>query len=465
MNASPLARILIADDEPLYLRTTGELLRKSGYECVCVADANAALEALRRERFDLVLSDLNMPGNLKLELLREERRHWSHIPLIVITGVPSVPTAIESIRLGIADYLLKPVSYEDLLVSVQRVLAHPPSVPAANEPNDDTQRTLIEKFPEIVGLSPPMLELLDIIDRVAQTNTNILITGESGTGKEVVARAIHNHSQRGDNNFQVIDCTAIPDSLFESVLFGHVKGSFTGAVKDQAGLLSHCHQGTAFFDELGELPAASQAKLLRAIQEQIFTPVGKSTPIQVDTRFICATNRNLETEVREGRFRQDLYYRLGVIHIELPALRERGEDCVLLAKRFLSQLRPAGSSVVQFSDETLDCFRRYDWPGNIRELRNAIERAIALSRSDTIEFADLPEPLRRTREGSNHQVSVFGDASRDDAVESAEHSYLSSLIEKHAGNISHAAQQAGVSRQGMHKLLKKHGIAAADFRK
>ncbi|EMI20964.1 Fis family two component sigma54 specific transcriptional regulator [Rhodopirellula maiorica SM1] len=466
MNDSPLARILIADDEPLYLRTTGELLRKSGYECVCVADANAAMEALRRERFDLVLSDLNMPGNLKLELLREERRHWSHIPLIVITGVPSVPTAIESIRLGIADYLLKPVSYEDLLGSVQRVLAHPSHVPEATDPaNDIAQRTLIEKYPEIVGNSLPMLELLDIIDRVAQTDTNILITGESGTGKEVVARAIHDHSQRKDNNFQVIDCTAIPDALFESVLFGHVKGSFTGAVKDQTGLLSHCHQGTAFFDELGELPATSQAKLLRAIQEQIFTPVGKSTPVQVDTRFICATNRNLETEVREGRFRQDLYYRLGVIHIELPPLRERGEDCVLLAKRFLSQLRPSGSPVTQFSDETLDCFRRYEWPGNIRELRNAVERAIALSRGETIEFADLPEPLRRVRDGGNHLVSVFGDASRDDAVESAEHSYLSSLIEKHAGNISNAAQQAGLSRQGMHKLLKKHGIAAADYRK
>ncbi|TWU17210.1 Transcriptional regulatory protein ZraR [Novipirellula galeiformis] len=464
MNDTPLARILIADDEPLYLRTTGELLRKSGYRCVCVADADAALAALNSEPFDLVLSDLNMPGNLKLELLREGRRNWSHIPLIVVTGVPSVPTAIESIRLGIADYLLKPVKFEDLLSSVRRALALPSNSLPAVERSEIERVGLTEKFPEIIGRSAAMLELFDIIDRVAETDTNILITGESGTGKEIVAKAIHQHSQRRDNNFQVIDCTAIPESLFESVLFGHVKGSFTGAVKDQSGLLSHGHRGTAFFDELGELPAASQAKLLRAIQEQTFTPVGKNTPIKVDTRFICATNRDLEFEVREGRFRRDLFYRLGVIHIMLPPLRERGDDVILLAERFLPQLRSARSSVVGFSDETLDCFRQYDWPGNIRELRNAIERAAALSRSELIQVADLPEPLRRPPTDGKAAGSVIGNASRDKALGNAEHSYLTSLLEKHSGNISQAAQQAGLSRQGMHKLLKKHEIAAADYR-
>ncbi|MFG0260877.1 MAG: sigma-54-dependent transcriptional regulator [Novipirellula sp. JB048] len=464
MNKPPIARILIADDEPLYLRTTGALLRKSGYACVCVPDADAALEALRSEPFDLILSDLNMPGNLKLELLRQGRQNWAHIPLIVITGVPSVPTAIESIRLGIADYLLKPVKFEDLLSSVQRALALPCGSSPASDRSEDERMALTEKFPQIIGLSPPMLELLDIIDRVAETDSNILITGESGTGKEVVAQAIHQHSSRADHHFQVIDCTAIPESLFESVLFGHIKGSFTGAVQDQSGLLSHCHQGTAFFDELGELPPASQAKLLRAIQEQTFTPVGKNTSIKVDTRFISATNRDLEAEVREGRFRRDLFYRLGVIHITLPPLRERGEDVVLLAERFLPQLRSARSTVVGFSAETLECFRQYDWPGNIRELRNAIERAAALSRTDMIEVADLPEPLRQPQTAGHAAISAFANASRDKALGSAEHSYLTSLLEKYSGNISQAAQQAGLSRQGMHKLLKKHNIAAADYR-
>ncbi|QDV57523.1 sigma-54-dependent transcriptional regulator [Rosistilla oblonga] len=471
MNLSPSARILIADDEPLYLRTTGELLRKAGYTCVCVSDAGAALQALHEAPFDLILSDLNMPGNLKLELLHEGRGNWPQIPMIVITGVPSVPSAIESVRLGIADYLLKPVKFEDLLGSVRRALAQSSTTSHAAAAVPDGQRPLSETYPEIIGRCPQMVELLDIVDRVAAVDTNILITGESGTGKEVIARAIHRHSPRRENRFQVIDCTAIPESLFESALFGHVKGSFTGAVRDQVGLLSQCDHGTAFFDELGELPSTSQAKLLRAIQEQTFTPVGQSTPIQVDTRFICATNRNLEMEVAAGRFRRDLFYRLGVIHIELPPLRDRGDDVLLLAERFLPQLKPANSTVSRFSDSVLQCFQQYDWPGNIRELRNAIERATALARTDCVEIGDLPEALRQAASGGTRKsadassVSALKNASRDEAIDSAEHAYLASLLEKHVGNISQAAQQAGLSRQGMHKLLKKHGIAAADYRR
>jgi two-component system response regulator HydG len=458
------ARILIADDEPLYLRTTGDLLRKAGYECVCVPDATAALQALSSGSFDLVLSDLNMPGNLQLELLQQGRENWPHVPLIVITGVPSLPTAIESIRLGITDYLLKPVKYDDLLASVRRALSqrtdHVPSVPRS----DDQRRALAEKFPEIVGESPPMLELFDVIDRVAKTNTNILITGESGTGKEVVARAIHRHSPRAAHNFQVIDCTAVPESLFESVLFGHVKGSFTGAVKDQDGLLSQCDLGTAFFDEIGELPGSLQAKLLRVVQEQTFTPVGKNTPVQVDTRFICATNRDLEMEVHAGRFRRDLYYRLGVVHIDLPPLRVRGDDVALLARHFLASLRPESSQVQGFSDEVLACFGRYAWPGNIRELRNVVERALALARTPQIEVSDLPAALQPSALDEQPAPTNAARASRYEAMDDAEHGYLTSLLQKHRGNVSQAAQQAGMSRQGMHKLLKKHGIAAADFR-
>ena len=253
-------RILIADDEPLYLRTTGQLLRKAGYECVCVPDGNEALEMLHKEAFDLILSDLNMPGNLKLELLQQGRSHWPHIPLIVITGVPSLPTAIESVRLGIADYLLKPVKYEDLLGSVSRVLTQSSEAISESTSIPPDGEALSAKFPEIIGRSESMMEVLEIVDRVAQTDTNVLISGESGTGKGVIAQAIHNHSRRGEHNFQIIDCTAIPDSLFESVLFGHAKGSFTGAVKDQDGLLSRSHSGTAFFDELGELPLAKVEK-------------------------------------------------------------------------------------------------------------------------------------------------------------------------------------------------------------
>jgi len=456
-------KILIADDEPLYLRTTGQLLRKAGYECVCVPDGDVALEKLRGERFDLILSDLNMPGNLKLELLRQGRTQFPHIPLIVITGVPSLPTAIEAVRLGIADYLLKPVKYEDLLVSVSRVLSQPNTIPTESTAVSLDVEGLASKFPRVIGRSEPMLEVLEIVDRVAQTDTNVLITGESGTGKEVIAQAIHEHSRRRLHNFQVIDCTAIPDSLFESVLFGHAKGAFTGAVKDQEGLLSRSNRGTAFFDELGELPMASQAKLLRAVQEQAFTPVGKSELRRVDTRYICATNRDLQEEVNAGRFRQDLFYRLGVIHIELPPLRNRGDDVTLLASAFLTDLQRGKARITGFTDEVLDCFRRYEWPGNIRELRNVIERAVALARAETVQLTDLPKPMREMDVGST-AVSGLAEISREEALDHADHSYLTALLAKHEGNVAQAARQAGLSRQGMHKLLTKHGINASEFR-
>lgn len=463
MNERP-RRILIADDEPLYLRTTGQLLRRAGYECECVSDGDAALDRLRSEPFDLILSDLNMPGNLKLELLRQGRARFPHIPLIVITGVPSLPTAIEGVRLGVADYLLKPVKFEDLLASVRRVLAQP----REGKSQFETKRfsdadELTAKFPQIVGRSDPMLEVLEILDRVAQTDTSVLITGESGTGKEVIALAIHQHSRRCDFNFQVIDCTAIPESLFESVLFGHAKGSFTGAVKDQEGLLSRSNRGTAFFDELGELPVASQAKLLRAVQEQAFTPIGRSELHRVDTRYICATNRDLQEEVHAGRFRQDLFYRLGVIHMELPPLRDRGDDVLMLADRFLKEFQPKAHRIAGFSDDVIDCFRRYEWPGNIRELRNVVERSVALSRENSVQMADLPKPIREPN-GSPSSVAAMAEISREEALDHADHKYLTALLEKHGGNISRAARQAGLSRQGMHKLLNRHGLDAAEFR-
>ncbi len=481
-------RILIADDEPLYLRTTGDLLRRAGYDCTCVSDAYQAVERLAEEPFDLVLSDLNMPGNLKLELLHRHSKHNRETPLIVVTGVPSLPSAIESIRLGITDYLLKPVKFEDLLASVRRALAGPPITRTATGPKRDGNEWNAV-FPAIIGQSPKMLEVFEIIDRVATTDTNLLITGESGTGKEVVAKTIHGHSHRRDGVFQVIDCTAVPESLFESLLFGHKKGSFTGAINDQPGLLKQCDGGTAFFDELGELPLSLQSKLLRAVQEQTFTPVGCHVPVKVNTRFICATNRDLQLEVNAGRFRKDLFYRLGVIHIDLPPLRDRGDDVVLLSHFFLDKLLPPESPIRGFTPRAIAALRGYAWPGNIRELRNVIERTIALASGDRIDFEDLPENVRNAkhppaatdvatpRTHAGLQPRRFPESrieprprvthtslSRDEAVKAAEYHYLIGLLDQHGGNVSEAARQAGLSRQGLHKLLKTHEIRAADFR-
>ncbi|EMI43707.1 sigma-54-dependent transcriptional regulator [Rhodopirellula sp. SWK7] len=461
MNDNPL-RLLIADDEPLYRNTTAELLRDEGFECLCVADADDAIDVLKEHPVDLVLTDLNMPGNLRLELLKEGRSKYSHIPMIVVTGVPSMPTAIESVRLGIADYLLKPVKFDELLTAIQRATRTP--IAALRDCDVQTDHAdLSDRYPEIIGRSPPMISLLEIVDRVAASNTNVLITGESGTGKEVIAKAIHRQSPRRNNAFQVIDCTAIPELLFESVLFGHVKGAFTGATRDQKGLLENCDGGTAFFDELGELPAAAQAKLLRAIQEQTFTSVGETKPTKIDTRFICATNRDLHAEVDAGRFRQDLYYRMAVIHIELAPLRERGDDIVLLAESFLKRLRPKDSGITGFRSETIECLRRYDWPGNIRELRNVIERAIALARGREIGVADLPKQVTNP-ESRTTNVHGLAEISRDEALDHADREYLKALLDKHDGVIASAARQAGMSRQGLNKLLKRHGIDADDFR-
>lgn len=463
MSDSNSTRILIADDEPLFLRTTAELLRKEGFHCTTAPSGSAALEKLSQDSFDLVLSDLNMPGNMKLELLREGRSNWPDIPLIVVTGAPSLPTAIESVRLGITDYLLKPVKFEDLLFSIRRAIAH--STPRRHLANREVDRTTAGLFPEIIGESQPMQELFEIMDRVADTDTNVLITGESGTGKEAVASAIHCHSRRGKGAFCVIDCTAIPETLFESILFGHAKGSFTGAVKDQVGLLRESDNGTAFFDEIGELPGPLQAKLLRVIQEQTFIPVGKTTPVTVDTRFICATNRELELEVQAGRFRRDLFYRLAVIHIELPALRDRGQDVILLARHFLHELQKGDQRITGFSGDALELLREYSWPGNIRELRNAVERGLALARGELILPAHLPPALRRTEPAAGpHVMGKPSSGSRADTLDDAERDYLISLLRKNSGNVSQSAVDAGMSRQGLHKLLKKHGVDASDYR-
>lgn len=479
------ARILVADDEPLYLRTTRDLLRKAGYECVCVPDAHAAIEKLRAETFDLVLTDLSMPGNSKLEFLTYQSERRPATPVVVVTGAPTLPSAIESVRLGIADYLLKPVKVEALLACIERVLSRsnrrspPLSVERRNRGED------FALFPHIIGNSVPMRELYEIIERVANKDTNILITGESGTGKEIVANTIHMHSHRCHGRFQVIDFTAIPEPLFESMLFGHKKGSFTGAVEEAEGLLRQCDGGTAFFDELGELPITMQAKLLRAVQEQTFVPVGSHTPVRVDTRFVCATNRDLELEIKAGRFRQDLFYRLAVIHISLPPLRERGEDVLLLADAFLRKLQGSDSPIEGFSTEASDILMRYSWPGNIRELRNVIERAIAMTHGNLITVADLPEKIcispSRTAASLRHmpQSELEEPAStttwasrstdlvapsREEAIEAAELGYLIQLMIDHVGNITDAARQARLSRQGLHRLLKRYGIDATAYR-
>ncbi|QDT54253.1 Transcriptional regulatory protein ZraR [Caulifigura coniformis] len=451
-------RILVADDEPLFLRTTVSLLEKAGFECRGAPHGHAALEMLQREKFDLILSDLDMPGNSQLEVLHRSRETWPDIPLVVITGAPSLPSAIESLRLGIADYLLKPVKYDDLLQVVRKALTNS----AANQtpvPKNTPADSARSKSIGLIGECPPMLAVREMIERSAASDANVLITGPSGTGKELVAESIHRQSRRSGRPFQVVDCTAIPESLFESVLFGHARGAFTGAVRDQPGLLLNADGGTVFLDEIGELPAVQQAKLLRVIQTQSFTPVGMAQQRQVDVRFLCATNVDLDAEVDAGRFRGDLFYRLAVIHIEMPSLKARGDDVVRLAEHFLVTLRPECSPVRGFSPEVIALFREYNWPGNVRELRNAVERGHALCKGTAIVPEDLPPAIRERT-----PPSATSNESRAEALLEAEKHYLIGLLKEQKGNIAGCSRAAKVSRQCLHGLLVKHQLDPAEFR-
>ncbi|MBS0205483.1 MAG: sigma-54-dependent Fis family transcriptional regulator [Planctomycetes bacterium] len=451
-----IPRILLADDEALYLQTTAELLRSAGFDCCTASDAAEALQLLAEVPIDLAIVDLNMPGNLDLQLLIEGRRQYPDVPMLVVTGAPSLNSAIDSVRLQISDYLLKPLRFEELLAGIRRALAE--RLRPANRPLLELLQTPIAP-PIVLGESAAIRHTLDVVGRIAPTDVSVLITGESGTGKELIAQVIHARSRRRAAPFVTIDCTAIPETLFESVLFGHVRGAFTSADRDQPGLLRTADGGTVFLDEIGELSLPSQAKLLRLIQHKTYTPVGQNRTQQLDVRFLAATNRSLLDLVQCGQFRGDLYYRLAVMPIEVPPLRQRGEDAALLAEHFLGELqRQSTLSPLAFSRESLQAMQRYDWPGNVRELRNVVERTAALAIGRVVELGDLPNRFRQPDSAMN------SSAQRDHLLTQTDRDYLLNLLRSHMGNVSQSAAAAGLSRQGLYKLLRKHRIRPSLFR-
>ena len=308
-----------------------------------------------------------------------------------------------------------------------------------------------------------MREVHELVERVAESDAHVLITGESGAGKEVVARAIHARSRRADRGFYAIDCTTIPESLAESTLFGHAKGAFTGAVQDQTGLLERCHRGTAFLDEIGDMPPASQAKLLRVVQEGSFTPLGRTELVAIDARFIAATHRDLQAAIAAGQFRRDLFYRIAVVEIKVPPLRARGDDVALLARKFLERQAALNPRARELAPEALTALRRYDWPGNVRELQNCLEHALSLARGERIELSDLPASIRESGQPPLAPAPLRR-TSRLAAISDAERSYVCGLLARHRGNVSRSAREAGMTRQGFHKLLNKLGISPNDFR-
>jgi two-component system response regulator PilR (NtrC family)/two-component system response regulator HydG len=448
MNTSPL--ILIAEDEDLMRAILTRLVQDAGYRVVAVASAEEALERFAAEDVAVTLTDIRMAGMDGLTLLDRIKDLNAEALVIVMTAYSSVDSAVAALRKGAYDYVTKPFVNEDLLQSIRNALQHRELF----RENRALRRELDRRysFNEIIGTSPALQAVFRRVEKVANTNTSILIQGESGTGKELIARAIHHNSPRAERPFVAINCGALPESLLESELFGHTKGAFTGAVTSKLGLFRSAEGGTVLLDEVGEIPPAMQVRLLRALQEHEVTPVGSSEAVAFDARIVCATNRDLEKEVAEGRFREDLFYRLNVIEIHLPPLRERREDIPLLVRNFISRTAHEQSSVEKPIDTaTMSALINYAWPGNVRELQNAIERAFTLS-GDTIDLDSLPP---RIRDAASHTQMRDPDGLRP-TLEEIERRHIYETLASVNQDKTRAANILGIDLSTLYRKLKRY---------
>ena len=456
---SEAGKILVVDDDADMRGLLSDVLESDGYRVGTAESGEKALQALAEEQYDLVLTDLRMKGMLGTALLSEIKHRYPDTGVILMTAFGTVETAIEAMKGGAMDYLIKPVKTDDVLRTAGR---------AAREVQLRREVTHLRRevykeysFHQILGKSRPMQEVFELIRRVADSPSNLLITGESGTGKELVAKAIHYNSDRRDRPFVAVNSAAIPEQLLESELFGHMRGAFTDAKADRPGLFEEAQKGTLFLDEISELPLMLQAKLLRAIQEREIRRVGSTKSIPVDVRIIAATNLNLADEVKAKHFREDLYYRLNVIEIRLPPLRDRRDDIPLLVENFLHKCAKANRKPLQgISESSLALLIDYSWPGNVRELENIIERAVTLARGEKI----MPEDLPATVQGSRGDRRVLDDAAeRTLPLQEVEWEYIKKILEKTGGNKYQAAQALGIDRKTLYrKLAEMEGRPAQD---
>ena len=441
--------ILVVDDDAEMRELVHDVFKDRGHQITTAGSGQEALKLLGEEDYAVVLTDLRMRGMPGTELLAEIRRLYPDIGVILMTGFGSVETAVEAMKRGASDYLTKPVKNDELVRVVER------SIRETSLRREVTRlRREVNKeysFHQIIGKSKPMQEIFDLIRRVADSPTNVLITGESGTGKELVAKAIHYNSDRRGGPFVPVNCAAIPEQLLESELFGHMRGSFTDAKVDKRGLFEEAQKGTLFLDEISELPLMLQAKILRALQEKEIRRVGANKPIAVDVRIVAATNLNLTEEVKAKRFREDLYYRLNVIELRLPPLRERREDILLLVDAFMKRYGASrGKQIQGVSESALAMLVDYAWPGNVRELENVIERAVTLTRSDKI----IPDDLPLTVQGARGDLRVLDDAAeRILPLDEVEKEYIRKILEKTGGNKYQAAHALGIDRKTLYRKL------------
>ena len=449
-----MAKILVADDELSMREFLKILLTKEGHEVICAADGEEALSLFQAHPCDLLVSDIKMAKVDGLELLRKVKEFRPNMAVVMITAYGSPEDAIAAMKAGAYDYLTKPFKLKEIKSVIRNALSKPIG--------KDMEEAPAGIFNNLVSHSPEMLKIFNLIKQVGATKTNVLISGESGTGKELVARAIHQISPRNGKPFVTINCSAIPENLMESELFGYVKGAFTGAVTNKKGLFETAHGGTVFLDEIGDLSPLLQVKLLRVIQEREFIPVGDTQTVSVDVRLISATNKDLEQEIIQGRFREDFFYRLNVIHIHLPPLRERREDIPLLAQYFLEKYsRELGKDIRSISSYALDVLMKYNFPGNVRELENIIERSVALENSnivlpDSLVLSEHKREGRKTELPSFHLTSAGMDLEKE--LSELEKELLQQALQMSNGVIKKAAELLNLSFRSMRWKIKKYGL-------
>ena len=468
-NAADAGRILIADDDPIVAESLAEQLRMDGYHAATAGDGDEALAMLRdaAEPFALLVADMNMPRMNGAELLKQVRRHHEDVVTIVITGYGTIESAVEAVKLGAFDYLTKPIIDEELAATVARAMR---------------QQTLIRENHQLkdqlghgsggpVGNDYRMQKVYDLVEAVADSRTTVLINGESGTGKSLIAQTIHDQSPRADQPFVTMSCGSIPETLLESELFGHVKGAFTGADRDKPGKLAAADGGTLFIDEINSATATLQVKLLRVLQEKRFEPVGCNQTREVDVRFVLASNESLERLGEEGRFREDLFYRINVVNLELPPLRQREGDIPLLVRHFIGRYcRETGKLVTGFSDEAMALVCRYRWPGNVRELENAVERAVVLTRKPVIEADVLPDKVRyqkpdgapgfkeRRRNPQGWVPAQWTPQPLRDALQEPEKRIILAALQANDWNRQKTAEVLDINRTTLYKKIKQYGL-------
>ncbi len=443
------ANILVVDDEKDICMALNILLTKDGHAVKEAHNGEQALERIKKENFDIIMTDIKMEKMDGFEVLREAQKISPETSVIMMTAFASVGSAVEAMRAGATDYITKPFINDEIRLTIRRILqSHALQMENLILRQELSQRPAA--FSKIIGNSEPMQRVFSVMEKVIPSKSNILITGDSGTGKGLVAQAIHEAGPRKDKPFISINCGAIPENLLESELFGHKKGSFTSAVDDKKGLITMAHGGTLFLDEIGELPSALQVKLLHVIQTRELTPVGDTRVITVDVRIIAATNADLMRRVKEGRFREDLFYRLNVIEINMPALRERSDDIPVLIKHYLDLFtKEAGKNLKDIDYEAMQALLAYDWPGNIRELRNTMERAVVLADGDLITIHDLPDKFRTL------DIEGVSTSSLRQALDNFERDYIKRCLTENKGSKENAANKLGIDLATLYRKLKK----------